>query len=354
MIKNSRYIIKKVIIGTLIGIALMFAKMYIPHAEVFNLNAWANNSYLRPGAFVGASGHTVHMKVDYIGYPEGINDPTETWYVSLAICRTWADSGITYTQSGSASSSFGIQNTQIPCPFSNSPYNLTGFLTIITYKQTGGGSYNNAQFDIYTVENTSGTYYSDIQLVDLSIDINRFKTVYDYANLGNQVNSNNMVSGINSLNDKLLQAITQMQQNQTSTNTWLERVRDAVKQMHDTMNDDGIDENDQDSKINNIKNSGYNNNSISAIVLLPVKVFESAVTGLSSNSCSPINLGSLYNTDLILPCISSSDMQTWLSSSVYSLIDILMSFCVILGIRKLVLKIYSTIVYLREGGGTID
>lgn len=148
-------------------------------------------------------------------------------------------------------------------------------------------------------------------------------------------------------------SVDQLREAQAQT-TWQERTKQAVDALKDSMNDDSIDSSDQNSKINTIKNSGYNNASISDIVLLPVTLLNSAVTGLSSNSCSPINLGALYGTNLTLPCITSTNMQTWLSSSVYTLIDVLMSFCVILGIRKLVLKIYNTIIYLRDGGGTID
>lgn len=369
MIRDFRYIIKKVIIGVLIALILGFINVKMTHALVINPYIQVSGTTLPPGQFAGVSGSYVNIKADWGGVPDGVTGPNENFFVSVVLCRTWAANGVTVVSGGDTIASLSVQNTQMVCPFSNSPYNVKGKVTIVTFKKRGGGSYNPTTFRIYTSQNNSGTYYTDIQLLDMQVNLNTYADPNDYANLSTSSQLNDLISATNSSTSAINNA-SQSIQNSVGTaassivsnivnamshqEEFLHNILVKVTNGFDTMTDDSIDEGFQGERINDIKGSGYNNGSVSDIILLPVTLINKVVDGLSSNSCSSFNLGSFYGTDIVLPCYTSSDVSSWLGSSVYTIIDLLMSFGVILGIRKLVLKIYNTIIFLKEGGGTVD
>ena len=361
MIKSSKYMIKRIIIGIGIAIGVMCFKNYVSFAatiETFTIDGtqMTNNTYY------WKQGNDARI-FRLIGTgPE----PYDTnLYVNMLFCvntqdnvmsgDAWSNANDTQSFDGwGTRNSIGINFTNVPCKLAGPGYSskIVQVYGITRTGQDGGG-------DIYMTVRLSINQASSISLLKYSISTEPVELILSEKDYTDQLNSmmttitNTWQVEINKLQDiwNVDQATLAEAQTQTG---WQKRMAEAAEAFNRAVNDDGIDENDQDSKINTIKNSGYNNASISDIILLPVKVFQTAVNGLSSNSCTSINLGTLYDTELILPCISSSDMQNWLSVSVYGLIDALMSFGVILGIRKLVIKIYRTIVYLRDGGGTID
>lgn len=355
MIRSSKYMIKRIIIGIGIAIGVMCFKNYVSFAATIdsiyvnggsnNLTGWWYKPANQGGTF------------DFIGVgPESVDDNI---YFNMLMCTdatsgtAWASASDPNTYSMTRSNTT-INFTEIPCYVKDTNFkaHVVQVQSVTRTGADGGG-------DIRLYIHVSFNQDASISVNSYSFTANQYPLVYSEKDYTNQLNSmmttitNTWQTQINKLQDiwQVDQATLAEAQTQTG---WQKRMAEAAEAFNRAVNDDGIDENDQDSKMNTIKNSGYNNASISDIILLPVKVFQTAVNGLSSNSCTPINLGNLYNTDLILPCISSSDMQNWLSVSVYSLIDALMSFGVILGIRKLVIKIYRTIVYLRDGGATID
>lgn len=356
MIRSSKYIIKRIIIGIGIAIGVMLFKDSIltAHALSYQMDTlYLDNSGIYQEVWYERPIDT-GFNIKLVGVAD--TDLNTNLYVQVLICAGPSNNSVIWVPGDQPNSWTGTQrnvtinNTNVPCKVGTT----SGKVQQLLYTTRAVDGDFTATVRVSYKDGYTGFTFVSYGISDKPWDY--IQNVTDYTNQLESLNTtinNKWQQQINKLQD--IWGVTQQQLAEAQVQTgWEKRAAEAAEAMHNLMNNDDIDTNDQDSKINTIKNSGYNNNSISSVILMPVKVFESAINGLSSNSCSSINLGNLYNTDLIMPCISSSDMQNWLSSTLYGLIDILMSFCVILGIRKLVLKIYNTIVYLRDGGGTID
>ena len=59
---------------------------------------------------------------------------------------------------------------------------------------------------------------------------------------------------------------------------------------------------------------------VSTLVQIPIRILQDINTISENSSCSSINLGSLYGTNLILPCI---DIDDYIGTSLYTIIDII-------------------------------
>lgn len=355
MIRSSKYMIKRIIIGIGIAIGVMCFKNYVSFAATIDGTiTWgvdqtsvvsiATNDY----KYVPASSPRMFWLT---GLAE--EDAPATYYFNMILCVNTESTEITgsaWSQSNLPnSSSQTIKNTSlnitnVPCKFVGAYPGKVAQVQSVTQ-----GAYGDISLAFLVSFNQNVSY----QLQNYSISNEPYKMIENIADYTTQLNdmSNAITSTINNMSTIINNSLNN---NQAQTNQWLQKVEAAQKAMKEAMESDDIDDSFNNSKIGEIAGKQYGNASISDIVLLPVKLLQASVNGLSSNSCSDITLGNLYGTDLTLSCISSSDMTTWLGSTLYTIIDILLSFGVILGIRKLVLKIYNTIIFLKEGGGTID
>ena len=82
------------------------------------------------------------------------------------------------------------------------------------------------------------------------------------------------------------------------------------------MNDQSI--NNPDNGLNNIKGNITTNSVISDLLLLPVSLLQNLVNALSG-SCSQFSLGTLYNHELIMPCIN---IQNYVGNTIWTFIDL--------------------------------
>lgn len=83
---------------------------------------------------------------------------------------------------------------------------------------------------------------------------------------------------------------------------------------------------------------------ISTLILMPLTLINHYVDGFNS-SCSSINLGKLYGTDLKLPCIN---LESKLGSSLWTTIDGLVSIFMIYNICMLFVSAFNDITSLRD------
>lgn len=85
---------------------------------------------------------------------------------------------------------------------------------------------------------------------------------------------------------------------------------------------------------------------IGSIFFLPVRLIESIQSNFSQ-SCTSYNLGSLFGTDLILPCI---DIKSHIGSTLYNTIDLIFMGFIILSLIKFITSLYNRIVSLNFTG----
>lgn len=83
---------------------------------------------------------------------------------------------------------------------------------------------------------------------------------------------------------------------------------------------------------------------ISDLLTMPITLVQAYLDGFGG-SCSSINLGSLYGTNLIIPCI---DLESKLGSGLWTLIDVLFSLFMVYNIAMLVIRIFDDVTSLND------
>lgn len=129
-----------------------------------------------------------------------------------------------------------------------------------------------------------------------------------------------------------------------------EDTKNAIKDTNDTLKDDSIDDNNTSSTLEDLSEDLPTNSVISDLLLLPVRLFQSILNSING-SCRSFNLGSLYGSDLTLPCIN---IENLIGSNLWSVIDILFCGAFVLIIRKKFVDIFENLTELRNGGNAVE
>lgn len=119
-------------------------------------------------------------------------------------------------------------------------------------------------------------------------------------------------------------------------------------EINDKISDSSTD--DPSSDITDMNDKIATNNSISQILTLPIQLYQNILNSVSG-SCSSFSLGSLYNHNLTLPCIN---LQNLLGSTLYGIIDILISGLFILSFRKKMVDIFNHMTSLNDRGNELE
>ena len=98
------------------------------------------------------------------------------------------------------------------------------------------------------------------------------------------------------------------------------------------------------NELNDLDSSTASDTPISDLITLPITLINVFINGIDS-SCSPVNLGNLYGTDLIFPCIN---IEQTIGSDLWSTIDILFSIFMCYNIGMLFVSAFSGITSLRD------
>lgn len=129
-----------------------------------------------------------------------------------------------------------------------------------------------------------------------------------------------------------------------------EDTKNAIEDTNDTLKDDSIDDYNTSSTLEDLSEDLPTNSVISDLLLLPVRLFQNILNSING-SCNSFNLGSLYGSNLTLPCIN---IQSLVGSSLWSVIDILFCGAFVLVIRKKFVDIFHNLTDLRNGGNELE
>lgn len=80
-------------------------------------------------------------------------------------------------------------------------------------------------------------------------------------------------------------------------------------------------------------------------ILIPFNLFVQIYNACTSDSCSPLTLGTLYGTTLTLPCIN---WTTLVGSAIANTIDIIFSACLIFGMYRMIKHMINKIFTLSS------
>lgn len=144
--------------------------------------------------------------------------------------------------------------------------------------------------------------------------------------------------------------LNEIKNNQNDYKRELQDVNSSIQETNDTLTDDTIDDTNTSSTLEDLSEDLPTNSVISDLLLLPVRLFQNILNSING-SCSPFNLGSLYGSNLTLPCIN---IETLIGSTLWSVIDILFCGAFILIIRKKFVDIFENLTELRNGGNAVE
>ena len=196
-------------------------------------------------------------------------------------------------------------------------------------------------------ENYSGTanfvFYTDpISTSDFASLTEHFYTPY-ITSVPSIPDNSAQLNNIRNLQQNTLNAVQSVQGQVTQVQTELNNI-------DDTLNDDTVDESNTTGTLEDLSEDLPTNSVISDLLLLPVRLFQNIVNSING-TCSPFNLGSLYGSNLILPCIN---IESLIGSTLWSVIDILFCGAFILVIRKKFVDIFENLTELRNGGNAVE
>lgn len=120
-------------------------------------------------------------------------------------------------------------------------------------------------------------------------------------------------------------------------------IANSTSDINNKISDSSIDTNQTTSSTSSWGNKNATNGTITDLLTLPISLLQAIVNGISS-SCSSFSLGSLFGTNITLPCINIGSL---VGSTLWSTIDILFSGFMILAIAKKLIKIFNDFTNLK-------
>lgn len=205
----------------------------------------------------------------------------------------------------------------------------TKLATIINFINTTNGKLDTIHNDLYVVYNGISS-----SLTSIDGDINGMSGNITYQGQQNRLKLDDLISAINSGNLQIINA-----QEQTTN---------AVNDMNDTIKDDNIDS--PNNSISQMEQNLPTNSVISDLLTLPIRMFQNILNAVNG-TCSPFSLGSLFGTNLVLPCIN---IQNYLGSALWGAIDVIFCGIFILSMRKKFVEIFENITSLKNGGNELE
>ena len=234
---------------------------------------------------------------------------------------------------GNKKTSYNVYTTyQVNCSipsFYNGNFN---FNAVETYYQSGSSYYIGLATD-------DSTYIVSPSNSDVLTGINGLGT--DINNSANNIISNNNQNSqniINNNNNNTNQIINYQNQN-------ADKINDSINDVNNSITDNSSTSDNQNNNfINSFSNlfSGVGEDFLLQFFTIPVNFIKTIID--SSNTCSPISLGSMFGYEFVMPCI---DLESILGSNIYHIIDVIITGCIALAFISQVGSIFNDLLELN-------
>lgn len=211
-----------------------------------------------------------------------------------------------------------------PCSVAGYSANIYRFTFYVTSYDDAGNGNLGLQFNTQLFNNTD--YNTYFRLFSITYSDTLSYSDIDLTNQENIIEQNNQI--ISGQND----------------------IKDSVNKVDDTLNDDSIDSTNTTDTLSGLSDTLPTNSVISDLLLLPVRLFQNVLNSING-SCTTFNLGSLFGTDLTLPCLN---IESLLGSTLWTVIDILFCGAFVLVIRKKFVDIFEGLSNLKNGGNSVE
>lgn len=374
MIKDARYIIKRVIIGVLIALTLSFISSCKVHAltnytqsvdinynvtENNNDRAFWNDANHNYKVFSNAGRGTLVTIILAYRYSETTSFELPT--IHSVNART--DSGYSTCNVTSLSNDTSASTTNMKASMYGVSCDLImGANGLISLSANFSPAVNNA----FTVRVYRATFNNNLQAQEVAYEEYMYQYLQDWIyprlndiknntlsiNQTDQAIYNYMVDWIYPRVNEIKQALLNTQQaiingnNQAHTDAQAQQ--QATQEQTDTIKDSNID--DPSSSLSSMDGKIATNSVISDLLLMPVTLFQKVLNSING-TCSPFQLGALFDTNLVFPCINLSNL---IGSSLYGVIDVLLCGIFVLSMRKRFVDIFENITSLKDRGNEIE
>lgn len=169
---------------------------------------------------------------------------------------------------------------------------------------------------------------------------NSFGVYRHQYNISVSVYSVDVFEGTTSIQPIIDQNNIIINQNQSIINNQTD-INNSINNVDDTLKDDNV--NVSESSITD-NSASVSDSPISDLLILPIKLLTNISNGLQG-TCTSFNLGSLFGTDLILPCIN---LESRLGSFLWGLIDSLFCIFLIYNVGMLAIKIWTDVIMMKD------
>ena len=115
--------------------------------------------------------------------------------------------------------------------------------------------------------------------------------------------------------------------------------------LNDTLNDDKVDSDKIGSAFSDFNDFLDNNSTITQLIVLPITLYTAILNNLNG-TCTPFNLGTLFEHNLTLPCINISQ---YLGNTLWTMIDIIVSGFAIYSISRKMIKVFNSFTFMKDG-----
>ena len=334
--------IKRIIIGIIIGLVLMACRKYLfinvkaetiaftPN-DIVIVTSQSNNTY-------GVTSNTWLNRTIY-AFPE--NTPID-WPGTAAIY-------FRYSQfNGSNYCSQTSNNGSISGTIMNGNTNVSGSVRL---EDRVNNSYISCSTSLdgvqahFTCNNVNLSHALNIMITSAN---NGRYGITKYLEIDCTMTNEGLANVINQGNQAIIDSTTSAINNTTNainnTTNAVNNNTNAINNMNNSIKDESAPDSKSDL-FDGITTDDESNSPISDLILMPLTLMNAYVDGFSS-TCNSFDLGSLYGHNIVLPCINIED---YLGSNLWGLIDIMFTLFLVYNIGLMCVSMYESITSLEDG-----
>ena len=335
MVKDLKYILKRILIGVGIALIMFFLKdKSFLMVDAKTATFYSTPTYLRfcnvSGSCVAEGSNYTYLEMPFFGY-SGTGANNQHWQF--------------FEYSYTVPSTTDTGHYDLSMLFVQSSYNaLADKMTVQIYDPTVQANYscvsNDSNIGTNAVNQGALKHIVNIRCENVFQTQSRAYNVKIFINEGYT----------NTASTWLLSRITGSRVPSDLLSSSVNETNNKIQETNDTLQDSSIDESSATSSINTLNSKNASNNSITQLLTLPITLFQSILNSVNG-SCSAFNLGNLLGTNLTMPCIN---LQNILGSTLYGIIDILLCGLFILAIRKKMVDIFNHMTSLNDRGNELE
>lgn len=196
-------------------------------------------------------------------------------------------------------------------------------------------------------EGGSGNAYFDVKVI--FVPKSNVSTIYVGFNARSSLQPFAFYTHYNDINF-IIDKVTILDDSNSTIINQNQTIIDQNNQTNEKLDD--LNQNITNNNVNGVENAfesfeGFitDNSTITQLITMPITLYSSILNGIQS-TCQPFILGDLFGTSLTIPCVN---IGNYLGSTLWSMIDVIISGFAIFAISKKLIKIFNNFSSMKEG-----